>query len=328
MNIPPLSNRLPRVLVTGSTGQDGSYLCRSLIAEGAVVFGMVGPEQESNATFARTEGVHYVDGDLRDAPSLRRALEQARPDEVYNLAAVTFVPSSWRDPGAIFDVNSLGVARLLAAIHDCGAPIRFCQASSAEIFGSSSSGQPRDEETPLRPDNPYGVSKAHAHRLVAHAREAHGLPACSAILFNHESPLRPAHFVTRKITLAVARIARGLDRELVLGNLDAARDWGYAPEYMDALRLMLRAREPRDYVVATGRAASVRDFANLAFAHVGLDWREYVRTDDSLQRSQDCSVRIGNASRIGSELGWKARTSLEELVAIMVDADLARIDAL
>lgn len=322
---PPIVSR--RALVTGASGQDGSYLCSALVAEGALVFGLRGPDQNADAAALRlAEGVRFLDGDLRDASSLRRALEEARPHEVYNLGALTFVPSSWQDRGAVFDVNTLGVARMLAAIRDYDRSIRFCQASTADMFGSASSGQPRDEQAALLPDNPYGLSKAHAHRLVAHAREG-GLFACSAILFNHESPLRPAHFVTRKITQAAARIARGLDRELVLGNLDAARDWGYAPEYMDALRLILRAGQPRDYVVATGRAATVREFAALAFAHVGLDWRRYVRTESALQRAQDCAARIGNAARIERELGWKARTTLGQLVAIMVDADLARIDA-
>lgn len=314
-----------RVLVTGASGQDGRYLCEALVAQGALVFGLLPADQQAAVAHPMARGVRFLDGDLRDAASLRLALEAAEPDEVYNLAAITFVPSSWRDPGEIFDINTLGVARLLVAIRDCRAPIRLCQASTAEIFGAAS-GLPQDETTALRPANPYGVSKAQAHRLVARARDEYGLFACSAILFNHESPLRQPQFVTRKITLAAARIARGLDRELVLGDLDAARDWGYAPEYMNALRLMLGAAQPRDYVVASGRSASVRDFAALAFAHVGLDWRRYVRSDSALSRSADGAARIGNAARIQNELGWKAHTTLEQLVATMVDADLARID--
>lgn len=315
-----------RVLVTGASGQDGRYLCEALTREGALVFGLLPSDQQGAASHPMLRGVRFLDGDLRDAAALRLALDTAEPDEVYNLAAITFVPSSWHDPGEIFDINTLGVARLLSAIRDCGAPIRFCQASTAEIFGAAS-GVPQNETTELRPTNPYGVTKAQAHRLVARARDRHGLFACSAILFNHESPLRPPHFVTRKITLGVARIARGLERELLLGSLDAARDWGYAPEYMNALRLMLGAREPRDYVVATGRSATVRDFAALAFAHVGLDWRQYVRSDSALARSTDGAARIGDAARIQRELGWKAHTTLEQLVATMVDADLAGIDA-
>jgi len=315
-----------RVLVTGASGQDGRYLCEALVAEGSLVFGLIAPGHDNTALGPPVGGVHFLAGDLRDADSLRRALDQARPDEIYNLAAITFVPSSWQTPGAIFDVNTLGVARLLAAIRDCGAPIRVCQASTSEIFGAGSR-LPQDETTALRPANPYGVTKAEAHLLIARARDQHGLFACSAILFNHESPLRPAHFVTRKITQGAARIARGLDRELVLGDLDATRDWGYAPEYMEALRLMLGGARARDYVVATGRSATVREFAALAFAHLGLDWRRYVRSDSALQRSSDGAVRVGNPARIERELGWKARTSLEQLVATMVDADLSRLDA-
>lgn len=315
-----------RVLVTGATGQDGHYLCRALVAEGARVFGLLAPEQQALAPELMSGDVQVLIGDLRDETSLRSAVEVAQPDEVYNLAAITFVPASWQQPAEIFDINALGVGRLLAAIRDCRAPVRFCQASTAEIFGAAT-GLPQDESTPLQPANPYGESKAEAHRLVVHAREQHGLFACAAILFNHESPLRPPHFVTRKITLAAARIARGLDREVPLGSLDAARDWGYAPEYMEAMRLMLRAGEARDYVVATGRSATVAEFAALAFARVGLDWRDHVRSEAALQRSSDNAARIGNAARIERELGWKARTSLEQLVATMVDADLARIDA-
>lgn len=318
--IPRKTSSPPRVLVTGAGGQDGSYLCEQLLAEEAMVFGLV-----RSPGSALPPGVEPVVGDLRDATSLRRALDLAKPDEVYNLAAITFVPSSWNDPDAVLDVNALGVERLVRAILDTGAPVRLCQASSAEIFGAPT-GRPQGEGDPLRPNTPYGRSKARAHRFLVEAREQQGLFACSAILFNHESPRRPPTFVTRKITMAAARIARGLETSLELGSLESARDWGYAPEYVEAMRLMLRADDARDYVVATGQAATVGRFVELAFERVGLDWKEHVRSEASLVRAADEAARIGDPSRIQRDLGWKARTQLPELVAIMVDADLALLD--
>ncbi len=306
-----------RVLLTGTTGQDGWYLARRLVDDGAVVFGLVRPGHEGEVA----AGVTAIEGDLRDASSLRRAVDAAEPNEVYNLAAATFVPGSWDDPDLVLDVNAGGLARLAEAIRASGAPVRLCHASSAEIFGPPT-GRPQSEDTPLAPASPYGEAKARAHRLVAGLREEHGLFACSAILFNHESPRRPPRFVTRKITLAAARIACGSRETLVLGNLDAARDWGYAPEYVAAMQRMTAADRPRDYVVATGRAATVADFARLAFERVGLDWRAHVATDPSFVRSGEELARIGDASRIRRELGWSATTTLEQLVAIMVDADL------
>ena len=322
MTVPSTSHRATRrVLLTGTTGQDGYYLARQLVDEGATVFGLVRPGHAGAA-----EGVTLLEGDMRDASSLRRAVDAAEPEEVYNLAAATFVPGSWAEPALTDDVNAGGVERLAAALRECGAPLRLCHASSAEIFGAPT-GRPQGEDDALAPVTPYGESKARAHRFVARLRAEHGLFACSAILFNHESPRRPAHFVTRKITMAAARIARGLEQKLVLGNLDAARDWGYAPEYMDAMRLMMRAPVARDHVVATGRACTIRDFARLAFARVGLDWERYVVSEAALTRVGDDLARIGNPSRIARDLGWKATTSVEELVAIMVDADLALLDA-
>lgn len=310
-----------RVLLTGATGQDGWYLASQLLEDGASVFGLVRPELEGEEV---AEGVTRVEGDLRDASSLRRAIDAAEPDEVYNLAAATFVPGSWDAPDLVLDVNAVGLERLADAILASGAPVRLCHASSAEIFGAPT-GRPQSEDTPIAPVSPYGESKARAHRFVESLREEHGLFACSAILFNHESPRRPPHFVTRKITLAAARIACGSGGTLVLGNLEAARDWGYAPEYMTAMRRMTAAERPRDYVVATGRAATVADFARLAFERVGLDWREHVTTDPAFVRSGEELARIGDASRIRRDLGWTATTTLEELVGLMVDADLALV---
>jgi GDPmannose 4,6-dehydratase len=314
---PTLHRARRRVLLTGAAGQDGQYLAEQLLAEGAHVFGL---EMAGRACAA--EGVTMLEADMRDASSLRRAIDAAEPDEVYNLAAVTIVPGSWEDPGSVIDINALGVQRLATALRESGAAVRLCHASSAEIFGATA-GHPLGEDDDLAPTTPYGVSKAQAHRFVARLREEEGFFACSAILFNHESPRRPPSFVTRKITMAAARIARGLEQTLVLGNLDAARDWGYAPEYTTAMRLMVRSATPRDYVVATGRSATVGEFARLAFARVGLDWRRHVTSDPALLRAGDGAARIGDPSRIARELGWKATTSLEELVAIMVDADLA-----
>ena len=308
-----------RVLVTGVRGQDGWYLARQLSEAGDLVFGLLRPGQALDLP-----GVTPLEGDLRDAASLLRAVQAARPDEVYHLAAATFVPGSFDDPDAVHDVNLGGLERLIAVMKAAAPSAGLALASSAEIFGPPT-GLPQDEDHPLLPASPYGRSKAEAHRLVARLRDE-GMRACSAILFNHESPRRPPHFVTRKITRAAARIARGLESTVALGNLHAARDWGYAPEYMDAMVRMLRAAEPRDYVVATGRAATVAEFAELAFERVGLDWRDHVTSDPAFARGSEEKARVGNASKIARDLGWKATTSLEELVAILVDADLALLD--
>jgi GDPmannose 4,6-dehydratase len=303
-----------RVLVTGITGQDGYYLAGQLRAEGAAVFGLV-----RTAAAPVPAGVTVIEGDLRDAASIERAVEIAAPEEIYHLAAATFVAESWRDPAAVREVNVAGTRNLADIVR--GRDIRLCHASSAEIFGAGCE-SPLDEQSPIAPVTPYGQSKAEAHRTIAQLRERDGVFACSAILFNHESPRRPPRFVTRKITLAAARIAAGLQQELMLGDVDVVRDWGYAPEYTDAMRRMIRSREPRDYVVATGRAASVADFARLAFERVGLDWRRFVRSETSLLRTGDARARIGDASAIRHDLRWQASTTLEQLVEIMVDADV------
>lgn len=305
-----------RILITGVTGQDGSYLAEQHLAEGSTVFGLVLPADRDPVP-----GVVRLEGNLCEPASVRRALEEARPDEVYNLAAATFVPGSFADPSLHRRINADGARNLFDAIRESGAPIRLCHASTAEIFGAPD-GTAKDEQTPIAPASPYGEAKAEAHLAVAELRERHGVFACSAILFNHESPRRPPHFVTRKITQAAARIACGLEKNLSLGDLSAARDWGYAPEYTDGMKRMLRAGRPRDYVLATGRAATVGDFVRLAFERAGLDWQRYVTTDPAFVRGGDTLARIGDASLIERELGWKATTTLEELVHLMVDADL------
>jgi GDPmannose 4,6-dehydratase len=313
-----------RVLITGVAGQDGSCLAEQLLAAGDRVTGLVLPGQAADLP-----GVHIVEGDLRDLPSLVRAIETAAPDEIYNLAAATFVPGSWENPDETNTINALGVENLVGAMQSCASSARLCHASSAEIFGPPT-GRPQDEDHPMLAATPYGLAKAQAHRFIAGLR-AGGVFACSAILFNHESPRRPPSFVTRKITMAAARAHRAGDSDgkekLVLGSLDAARDWGYAPEYVTAMRMMLRSETPRDYVIATGRATTVGHFADLAFARVGLDWRRHVVSDPAFVRAGDSEARIGDPSRIRRELGWQATTTVEDLVRIMVDADLALLDA-
>jgi GDPmannose 4,6-dehydratase len=316
---PPAANPPARALITGAAGQDGYYLTQQLLDQGMTVFAVSGAGRRPSH-----EGAVAIDADMRDAASLARAIDEAAPDEVYNLAALSFVPDAGIDPSAADDVNAVGLERLAEAILASGRPVRLCHASSAEMFGDTD--RPIDEETPLRPVTPYGRSKARAHELIAGLRIRHRMHACAAILFNHESPRRPGRFVTRKITMAVARIARGLSGGLALGRLDAVRDWGYAPEYTEAMQRIVRAATPRDYVVATGRGETVETFARLAFARAGLDWRDHVVLDESLARTGDAEVRIGNPAKIFADLGWRATTTLEELVAIMVDADLALLD--
>jgi GDPmannose 4,6-dehydratase len=305
-----------RILITGVTGQDGSYLAEQHLAEGSTVFGLVLPTDRDPVA-----GVVRLEGDLCDPASVRRAFEAAQPHEVYNLAAATFVPGSFADPSLHRRINADGARNLFDAVRASGAPVRLCHASTAEIFGAPD-GTPKNEDAPIAPSSPYGEAKAEAHRAVTELRERDGVFACSAILFNHESPRRPPHFVTRKITMAAARIACGLEEGLSLGDLSAARDWGYAPEYTTAMRKMLAADTPRDYVLATGRAVTVGDFVRVAFEHAGLDWKRYVTTDPAFVRGGDTLARIGDASRIARDLGWKAETTLEELVRLMVDADL------
>ena len=313
-------------LVTGITGQDGGYLAEQLLAGGAAVHGLVhAGDPGVTDLLARCPSAVLHIGDLLDEASLAAVLAAAGPDEVYNLAGISSVAFSWEQPVLTADVSALGAGRLLEQVWQhqerTGRPVRFVQASSAEVFGDAEVA-PQDESTPLRPTSPYGAAKAYAHHLVGVYR-GRGLHAVSAILYNHESPRRPATFVTRKITQGAALIAQGRASELVLGNLDARRDWGWAPDYVDALVRAARHDDASDYVIATGQAHSVRDFAVAAFARAGIaDWERHVRVDPALVRPVDAAVQVGDASRARTRLGWEPTVDFAELVGRMVDADL------
>jgi GDPmannose 4,6-dehydratase len=317
---------MPRALITGVTGQDGSYLAELLLAKGYEVFGLV--RRASTENFARIEHLRdrltLLQADLLDQLSLINALERTQPDEVYNLAAMSFVPSSWQQPVLTAEFDAVGVTRMLEAIRLVNRRIRFYQASSSEMFGQVRE-VPQTEATPFHPRSPYGVAKAYGHFITVNYRESYGLFACSGILFNHESPRRGREFVTRKISDGVARIVHGLARELALGNLDAQRDWGFAGDYVEAMWRMLQQSEPGDYLVATGEAHSVREFAALAFARAGLDWREFVREDASLRRPAEVDRLIGDARKARAVLGWQPTLSFAALVDMMVDADIAAL---
>lgn len=315
-----------RALITGITGQDGAYLTELLLAKGYEVHGMV--RRSSGERFERIE--KYLDqitlheGDLIDQMSLVRLLEKIEPVEVYNLAAQSFVPTSFSQPILTGDVTGLGATRMLEAIRMVDQKIRFYQASSSEMFGKVPT-EPQDESTPFWPRSPYGVAKVYAHWITVNYRESYNLYAVSGILFNHESPLRGTAFVTRKITNAVARIKHGLLDKLRLGNLDAERDWGFAGDYVEAMYLMLQQEEPRDYVIATGEKHTVREFVQLAFDRVGLPWEEYVELDPNFLRPAEVNTLCGDASKARSELGWKPKVDFPQLVNMMVDADLHRV---
>ncbi|MHB1340732.1 MAG: GDP-mannose 4,6-dehydratase [Coriobacteriia bacterium] len=317
-----------RALITGVAGQDGTYLSELLAGKGYDVFGLVRTcERESAEQSCGPLGVNLIDGDLTDKQSLLAAVQASRPDEVYNLAGQSAVGLSWNEPTLTAEVNSVGVARLLEVLRVAAPEARFFQASSAEIFGNAE--QPlQDEHTPIRPVTPYGSSKAYAHLLVQNVRNGWGMFACSGILYNHESPLRPTSFVTRKITDGVARIKLGLASELRLGNLDAARDWGFAGDYVEAMWLMLQAESPDDYVVASGEAHTVRDFCEVAFARVGLDWEDFVVVDSEFFRPVDRQAPAGDASKARDILGWIPKSTFSGLVAMMVDADMERFTML
>ncbi len=314
-------------LITGITGQDGSYLAELLIEKGYRVVGMT--RRSSTATNERIahlrDSLELVQGDLLDQASLVAALSDVRPDEVYNLAAQSFVPTSWNQPVLTGEFTGLGVTRMLEAIRQVDPSVRFYQASSSEMFGKVRE-VPQDERTPFHPRSPYGVAKAYGHFLTVNYRESYGMFAVSGILFNHESPRRGLEFVTRKVTDGVARVAHGLTDRLPLGNLDAERDWGYAGDYVRAMWLMLQRDEPRDYVVATGITHSVRDLCQVAFAHVGLDYEKHVDTDPIYYRPAEVDHLRGDASRARAELGWEPTVDFEGLIGMMVDADMARVE--
>jgi GDPmannose 4,6-dehydratase len=317
-----------RALITGITGQDGSYLAELLLDKGYEVHGMV--RRSSTERFERIE--HLRDritlhqGDLLDQRSLVDALRAARPDEIYNLAAMSFVAASWVQPTLTAEFTGVGVTRMLEAMRETCPDARFYQASSSEMFGRVRE-TPQTESTPFYPRSPYGVAKAFGHHIAVNYRESYGLFCCSGILFNHESERRGLEFVTRKVTWHAAAIKLGRARELRLGNLDARRDWGYARDYVEAMWLMLQQDRADDYVVATGRSHSVRDCVELAFERVGLDWEPYVVIDDGLQRPAEVDHLVGDASKARRELGWEPHTSFEELIARMVDADLKLLGA-
>jgi GDPmannose 4,6-dehydratase len=317
---------MARALISGITGQDGSYLAELLLAKGYEVFGLV--RRASTENFARIEHLRdrltLQQADLLDQLSLIDAMEKAQPDEVYNLAAMSFVPSSWQQPVLTAEFDAIGVTRMLEAIRLVDRRIRFYQASSSEMFGKVRSA-PQNEETPFHPRSPYGVAKVYGHFITVNYRESYGLFACSGLLFNHESPRRGREFVTRKISDGVARIVHGLTSELTLGNLDAQRDWGFAGDYVEAMWRMLQQPEPGDYVVATGEAHSVREFAELAFARAGLDWHDFVRADPALRRPAEVDHLIGDASKAHSVLDWRPSVSFRALVDMMVDSDLAAL---
>ena len=316
---------MPRALITGITGQDGSYLAELLLGKGYDVWGMV--RRSSTESYERIDHLHdrldFVQADLLDQPSLTAALQQAEPDEVYNLAAQSFVPTSWTQPVLTAEFTAVGVTRLLEAIRQVNPAIRFYQASSSEMFGRVLE-TPQSETTPFYPRSPYGVAKVYGHYITVNYRESYGMFACSGILFNHESPRRGLEFVTRKVTDGVARIKLGLAEHLTLGNLDARRDWGFAGDYVDAMWRMLQQDEPDDYVVATGETNTVERLVQLAFDHAGLDRDEHVRTDPALIRPAEVDLLVGDPAKAKSQLGWEPKVDFEGLVRMMVDADIER----
>jgi GDPmannose 4,6-dehydratase len=317
---------MPTALITGITGQDGSYLAEFLLDKGYQVVGMV--RRTSTVNFERIRHIQkrltLVSGDLLDQASLMAAVQEYRPQEVYNLAAQSFVPTSWSQPVFTGEVAALGVTRLLDAIRQVDPKIRFYQASSSEMFGRVRE-IPQRESTPFYPRSPYGVAKVYGHWITVNYRESYSLFACSGILFNHESPRRGLEFVTRKVTDGVARIKLGLEREVRLGNLDARRDWGYAGDYVRAMWLMLQQDQPDDYVIGTGQTHSVREWCQAAFEHMGLDPADYVKVDPRFIRPADVDLLVSDPTKARTALSWVPGMSFEELVATMVDADLARL---
>jgi GDPmannose 4,6-dehydratase len=317
-----------RALITGITGQDGSYLAELLLAEGYDVFGMI--RRLSAPNVSRIE--HLLDritlkpADLLDQLSLLRLIEDVEPDEIYNLAAMSFVPASWDQPMLTGEFNSQGVTRLLDAIRCVNPKIKFYQASSSEMFGKVRE-VPQTELTPFYPRSPYGVSKVFAHYITVNYRESYDLFAVSGMLFNHESPRRGLEFVTRKVTDGVARIKLGLSDKLSIGNLDAHRDWGFAGDYVRAMYLMLQQNRPEDYVIATGVSHSVRELVGIAFARVGLDWEKHVWQDPALLRPAEVDHLLGDSTKARNQLGWTPRVDFKQLVEMMVDADLERLTA-
>jgi GDPmannose 4,6-dehydratase len=317
-----------RALITGITGQDGSYLAELLLKKGYEVVGMV--RRASTESFERINHISdrliLAQADLLDQLSMVNIIEEYRPSEVYNLAAQSFVPTSWQQPVLTGEFDALGVTKLLEAIRLVDRKIKFYQASSSEMFGRVRE-TPQNEKTPFYPRSPYGVAKVYGHFITINYRESYGIPACSGILFNHESPRRGLEFVTRKITDGVARIKFGVANKLALGNLDAKRDWGFAGDYVEAMWLMMQHDPTEDFVVATGVTHSVREFVEQAFAHVGLDYHDYVVTDPRFVRPAEVDLLLGDATKARKLLHWQPSVSFEQLAAMMVEADLKRISS-
>ena len=308
-------------LITGVNGQDGSFLAELLLAQG---YRVVGTSRTRFDRVSPGQGVDWVDWRPGDPGCLRDVLRRVQPDEVYNLAAISSGIGMYDDPAAIAEVNGVDVVRILEALRDVAPSARFCQASSSEMFGLADH-SPQSENTAFRPRSPYGAAKLFAHVMVGDFRRRHGMFACSAILYNHESPRRGENFVTRRISLGAARIKLGHSDVLRLGNLDARRDWGFAPDYARAMMLMLGHTEAQDYVVATGRLHSVREICEVAFGHLGLDYREHVREDPALFRPDEPVPLVGDPGKLRSVLGWRPETGFKEIVRMMVDADMARL---
>jgi GDPmannose 4,6-dehydratase len=313
-------------LITGVTGQDGSYLAEFLLEKGYRVVGMT--RRSSTDTMERIEHLHdrleLIQGDVLDQASLVAAIAEVQPHEVYNLAAMSFVPTSWNQPVLTAEFTGLGVTRMLEAIRQVNPEIKFYQASSSEMFGMVRQ-VPQTETTPFHPRSPYGAAKAYGHFVTVNYRESFGLYAVSGILFNHESPRRGLEFVTRKVTDGVARIKLGMQRELRMGNLDARRDWGFAGDYVEAMWAMLQQPEATDYVIATGVAHSVRDLCRIAFSHVGLDYEEHVVVNEALYRPAEVDHLLGDSTKARTQLGWEPKVDFQHLVELMVDADLERL---
>jgi GDPmannose 4,6-dehydratase len=318
--------KLKRALITGITGQDGSYLAEFLLEKGYEVYGMV--RRSSTVNYERVSHIQdrlkLIQGDLLDQNSLIEALRMSEPDEVYNLGAQSFVPTSWNQPVLTGEFTALGVTRILEAIRTVNPKIRFYQASSSEMFGKVKE-TPQNEKTAFYPRSPYGVAKVYGHWITVNYRESYGMFCCSGILFNHESPRRGMEFVSRKVTLAAARIRLGLQKELVMGNLDAKRDWGFAGDYVEAMWLMLQQKEAEDYVIGTGVAHSVKDLIQIAFDRLGLEWKEYVKIDPKLFRPAEVDHLLGDPAKSKARLGWQPKTTFKELIEMMVDCDLRLI---
>ena len=324
---------MPRALITGITGQDGSYLSEHLLSQGYEVYGLIrGQANPKRALLERTlPDVRIVDGDLLDQASLINVVQKVQPDEIYNLAAISFVMLSWNQPELTGEITGLGALRMLEAIRlsgsaspsrsNSGRGIKFYQASSSEMFGKVRE-TPQNENTPFHPRSPYGVAKAYAHYITVNYRESYGLFACCGILFNHESPHRGPEFASRKITIGAARIKLGLQKELVMGNLEPRRDYGFAGDYVRAMHLMLQAPEPDDYVIGTGQTHQIKDAARIAFERVGLNYEDHVRSDPQFMRPAEVDLLVGDASKAHARLGWEPKVSFEQLVQMMVEADL------